>query len=141
MMKSKINAGDDAFIVWMDLYNAFGSIKHNLMFAALKFYGIPDEMIELIASLYKECYVKVKTMKWTTRSIRIEKGSLQGGPEAGLCFNVTWNLGLDFLVHVAQAIGGTGVEKPVAGFADDVTLAATNRVAIRAIGQSGRKLL
>lgn len=53
---------------------------------------------------------------------------------------MTWNLGLDFLLRVAQVIGGTGVEKPVAGFADDVTLYATDRIVLRALVRAAEHL-
>ena len=42
LLRNKVRSGENAFVVWMDLQNAFGSIRHNLMYAALKFYGIPD---------------------------------------------------------------------------------------------------
>ncbi|MCP4489606.1 MAG: hypothetical protein GY820_20160, partial [Gammaproteobacteria bacterium] len=133
LMRNNIKAGNDAYIIWLDLQNAFGSVKHNLMFAALKFYGIPDYLINIIMSLYKDCSVKVKTKDWTTESFRVEKGSLQGGPEAGLCFNISWNLGLDFILLVAVLLGCREEDKPVAGFADDVTLTSGDRKILRAL--------
>ena len=63
---NKIKSGEDAFVVWMDLQNAFGSIRHNLVYAAFKFYGIPDEMINLLKSLYNDCSVKVQTNDWSS---------------------------------------------------------------------------
>ena len=84
-------------------------------------------------SLYRDCSVKVVTDDWTTRPFRVETGSLQGEPEAGLCFSVSWNLCLDYILQVALLIGCKEEDKPVAAFADDVTLSAVERRQVRAL--------
>ena len=61
IIKTNLQANKDAFIIWMDLKNAFGSIQHNLMSAALSFYGVPDNAVHLLMSLYRDCSVKVVT--------------------------------------------------------------------------------
>ena len=132
-MRQKVPTEQDTFIVWMDLENAFGSIKHNLMAAAMKFYNIPEDMIALLMSLYKDCAVKVVTEKWTTQAISVEQGSLQGGPEAGLCFNISWNLGIMFLIKVATMVGCESHDKPIVAFADDITLSSDDRMKTRAL--------
>ena len=65
----------------------------------------------------------VTTPSWNTPPIQIQKGSLQGGPEAGTLFNVPWNLVLGGLVrYMTVVLSYKKIEKPVSGFADDVSV-------------------
>ena len=130
IVKEKMAADKDAYILWLDLENAFGNVKHNLMFAALKWYNVPDKAIDFIKTLYNNCSVKVVSEEWTTKPFRVEKGSLQGGPEAGLLFNISWNLGLELLLYVAITLGCNEEDKPVTGFADDLTISTEDRDAM-----------
>ena len=109
-------------LAFLDLENAFGSAKHNLILAAMAWYNIPSHMIHLIQDLYDECFVVVKTSKWTTKPIAIQKGSLQGGPEAGILFNIPWNLFISGLLRFMLVIGYHKPEKPLSAFADDLTV-------------------
>lgn len=110
-------------LAFLDLENAFGSCKHNLILAALRFYNVPVEWVNLIQSLYDECHVVVTTRDWTTPPIQIQKGSLQGGPEASTLFNIPWNLFISGLFRfMTVTLSYKHVEKPVSGFADDLTV-------------------
>ena len=109
-------------LAFLDLENAFGSAKHNLILAALKWFNIPKHWISIIQQLYNKCFVIVKTSKWTTTPIHIQKGSLQGGPEAGVLFNIPWNMILSGLLKFLKSLGYTQSSKPLSAFADDATL-------------------
>ena len=113
-------------LAFLDLENAFGSVKHNLILAALKWYNVPQHLIDMIKSLYDNCFVIVKTSKWTTKAIQIQKGSLQGGPEAGVIFNVPWNLILSGLDRFLKCLGYSSIEKPIKAFADDANIKTTS---------------
>ena len=139
IIKEKIGQDKDVYLLWLDLENAFGSINHNLMKAVLKWYNVPDDYIAIIGSLYDDCAVKVVTKSWTTRPIRIEKGALQGGPEAGLLFNTTWNIGLELLVLIATDFGCSAEDKPIVGFADDLTLSTETRCQLMILIKTAEK--
>lgn len=109
-------------LAFLDIENAFGSAKHNLILAALAWYNVPKNVIAIIKSLYDDCFVSVTTSKWTTKPIQIQKGSLQGGPEAGVLFNVPWNLILTGLAHFMVTLGYSRDGKPISAFADDVNM-------------------
>ena len=112
----------ESHLAFLDLENAFGSVKHNLILAALKWYNIPPQWTQLIHNLYDNCYVCVKTSKWTTHPIHIQKGSLQGGPEAGIIFNIPWNLFLDGTLKFMLSLGYERAAKPLSAFADDLNI-------------------
>ena len=115
-------------LAFLDLENAFGSAKHNLILATLKWYNIPHHLIQLIQSLYNECYVSVKCAKWTTKPILIQIGSLQGGPEAGVLFNIPWNLLIMGIFKYMLSIGYNKISKPISGFADDLTIKSDSTI-------------
>jgi hypothetical protein len=122
IIKENKAAHEEFQLAFLDLENAFGSTKHNLILAAMEWYNIPRHMINLIKELYDECYVVVKTSKWTTSPILIQKGSLQGGPEAGILFNIPWNLFIMGLFRFMLSMGYQKPKKPLSAFADDLTV-------------------
>ncbi len=79
-------------------------------------------VIAIIKQLYDECLVCVKTSQWTTKPIQVQKGSLQGGPEAGILFNIPWNMILMGLLKFLASLGYSQSSKPLSAFADDVTI-------------------
>ena len=112
----------ECMVAFLDLKNAFGSVKHNLIGAALKWYNVSETMINLFKSLYTNCAVTVVTPNWKTDAIGIEIGSLQGGPEAGVLFNVPWNLVIQTLIEGTKEMKMDIEKKPISGFADDLTI-------------------
>ncbi|GFT04319.1 retrovirus-related Pol polyprotein from type-1 retrotransposable element R2, partial [Nephila pilipes] len=44
----------ESFLVWLDISNAFGSIPHNILFAAMASVGIDPDFIQLITNIYAE---------------------------------------------------------------------------------------
>ena len=121
MMKSR-KGKEEFHLSFLDLENAFGSAKHNFILAALRWYNVNPHYIKLIGRLYNQCYVVVKTELWTTSPILIEKGSLQGGPEAGVLFNIPWNVILTALECFMDKMGYDKSQKPLSAFADDLTM-------------------
>ena len=59
-----------SYTLFIDLVKAFDTIDHDLMFAALKKYGFPDPLINVIKKMYKKFALKSKRAKkfpsWTT---------------------------------------------------------------------------
>ena len=121
MLKDCKKSKEEIHVAFLDLQNAFGSSRHNLILAAMAWYGIPKHMIQIIQSLYNNCFVTVKTSTWTTKPIMIQIGSLQGGPEAGVLFNIPWNMVIMGILKYMMAIGYEKPAKPISAFADDLT--------------------
>ena len=126
ILRADKRGGKSVQVSFLDLKNAFGSVKHNLIVAALRWYHIPDHMISLLKRLYSDCHVIVSVNEENTTPIPIKKGSLQGGPEAGICFNIPWNIVLDGICKKAFETGSIPEDKPVSGFADDLTTKTNN---------------
>ena len=53
-------------ITWLDLANAYGSIRHNLIQFALNWYHIPKEIQEMIYDYYEKLCAMIATNNWST---------------------------------------------------------------------------
>ena len=85
----------DLVITLIDLRNAFGEVHHSLLRRAPDFHHIPHhiphELRELILEMYRDFYVTIGTMGYTTCPIKLESGVLQGDCLSPLLFNLCFN--------------------------------------------------
>ena len=112
-------------ISWLDLKNAFGNVRHDIINYAMKWYGWPREVQRLIHQYYSELYVQVETRSWCTDWIPIEKGIFQGDTIADSLFNLPWNLCLEMVqssMTKGYQIKEATVENKCQGYVDDLTL-------------------
>ncbi len=65
-------------ITWLDIANAYGSIPHNLIQAALRQAYVPDEICKLVVSYYSDVTMRFTTGHFTTEWQRVEKGIITG---------------------------------------------------------------
>jgi len=63
---------------WIDLANAYGSVRHNLIQFALHWYHVPAPVCNLILDYYEKLMTKVQTTKWTTGFFLFDIGLFQG---------------------------------------------------------------
>lgn len=112
----------DISVAWLDLTNAFGSIPHAILFAALERCGAPVQLINIIKSMYTDCATRVKVAEGTTERIPMGAGVRQGCPASPMIFNLA-------LEPIIRAIIGTGVsfefygqQVTVLAYADDLTI-------------------
>lgn len=81
-------------ILFLDISNAFGSLKLEKLFEVLKLYGVDDEFIAYVKNFYAslEYYIGSNTYKWTD-------GLIQGCSLSSLLFIIALNY---ILVHLDQ---------------------------------------
>ena len=53
-------------ISWLDLANAYGSVRHNLIQFAMNWYHVPKLIHDLIFDYYEKLMAKIETVNWST---------------------------------------------------------------------------
>jgi hypothetical protein len=77
----------------MDLANAYGSVRHNLIQFALNWYHVPACIQkELIFNYYEKLAAKVQTKQWTTGFFLFDLGLFQGCVLSTILFNCVFQL-------------------------------------------------
>ena len=113
-------------VTWLDLTNAFGSIPHETIFAALKWAGLNNTAINTIRLLYNGNTTTIKTNEGNTDPIPIESGVKQGCPLSPIIFN----LAIEPMIKAAlQTDNGFNLgtnNYSILAYADDLVLIAKN---------------
>lgn len=79
-------------IAFLDVFNAYGSVKHNLINFALWYYRVPLQFRLKIFTYYKFLVAFVSLMGWVTDPIHFGVGVFQGCPLSVILFLVVFNL-------------------------------------------------
>jgi hypothetical protein len=83
------------------LTNAFGSVPHETIFAALSWAGLNDEAAYVIRRLYDKNTTTIRSSTGPTAEINIKAGVKQGCPLSPIIFNLT-------MEPILQAVSHTG---------------------------------
>ena len=92
-------------VSWIDLKNAFGSVSHNLIQFAMKWYHIPEEFAEIIFAYYNMLRASIVGKDWSTKPFAYDIGVFQGCVISPLLFNLVFNLLLDCLAPNTGELG------------------------------------
>ena len=114
-------------LVWLDLANAYGSVKHMLAQFALWWYHVPKEMAELLFEYYECLMFRIQTSDWTSDWFPLEIGAFQGCTAAPIIFNIAFQLLLDIHAHLTKrnlgySFSGAKISVARSAYADDVQL-------------------
>ncbi|CAI5449906.1 unnamed protein product [Caenorhabditis angaria] len=118
--------GGNVSIAWLDLTNAFGSVPHELIRQALKAFGFPEELVEIVSDMYDGACIRVRTKTETTSPILIKSGVKQGDPISPTLFNMC--LELVIRRHLKKARGHKCLKTNIKtlAFADDMAILANS---------------
>ena len=112
-------------VTWVDLRNAFGSVRHSLIRFALKWYKVPEEIVTLIMNYYDGLAARVVADDWQTPWFAYEIGVFQGCTMSTILFNMVFNLLCE--MYQGQQTGGYNFKSANISvrellFADDLSL-------------------
>jgi hypothetical protein len=114
---------------WIDLANAYGSVRHNLIQFALDWYHVPKFFQDLIFDYYEKLCAFIVTKGWSTGSFLFDIGCFQGCVISAILFDCVFNLLLDFLEPL-QKLGyahkNTLVVTANKAYADDLNVTTTD---------------
>ena len=88
----------ESYTLFIDLVNAFDTVDHELMFAALNKYGFPDPLINVIKKMYKKFALKIEKGEEIS-FVDYLIGVHQGDNPAPLLFVVIFMAAMQTLKH------------------------------------------
>ena len=83
-------------ITWLDLANAYGSVRHNLIQFALKMFHVPDWFCHLVFLHYDLLFAKVVTKTWSTSVFQYLMGVFQCDPASPIFFNIVYQMCVNY---------------------------------------------
>ena len=78
-------------VTLLDLKNAFGEVHHSIIPVVLKHHHVPEEIVNIVKSLYVQFHTTVTTSRFSTEFLPVSKGVLQGDCLSPLLFNLLFN--------------------------------------------------
>ena len=127
-LKQANTLNKDIAAIWLDIADAYGSIPHQLIFLALRRYGISKSWISLIENYYEGLWSKSHDPSSSSSWHRHEKGIFAGCTISIILFLAGINVLLEYIQQVdfQGFVLSSNVALPlVRGFMDDLTLMAT----------------
>jgi hypothetical protein len=117
-------------VSWIDLMNAYGSVRHNLIQFALDWYHVPKRIQALVFNYYEKLMAKVVTQEWTSDFFLFDIGLFQGCVVSSILFLCVFQLLLDFLRPLREKHGfafkAAKTKALAEAYADDLALATKN---------------
>ena len=122
-------------VVWLDLANAYGSILHQLIQAALKHYHIPAHASKLIMDYYSNIHHRFSSQNFTTAWIALEKGIVTGCTISVILFVMGMNMILKAAERETRGPKtNAGIRLPAnRGFMNDLTITTETHIQARRI--------
>jgi hypothetical protein len=118
-----LHTSGKAFLCFVDIKDAFGSIDHEFMLKELLRSGYPEVFVNITRDIYNGSTFQVKTINAITCSIERRKGIIQGCPWSVIVFEQ----GIDSWIRwIEQQYQLFHVPNPIQGYVDDVSLFTTN---------------
>ena len=84
-------------VTLLDLKNAFGEVHHNIIPVALEHHHVPEEIVNIVKSLYVQFHTTVTTSRFSTEFLPVSKGVLQGDCLSPLLFNLLFNTLIQYI--------------------------------------------
>jgi hypothetical protein len=95
----------DLSVVWLDLANAYGAVPHVLILRALRYYNVPDKIINIIILYFSGVYGRFSSRTVTSKWQKFEIGIFMGCVISVIIFVLVMNLSDEHLkVKVPRAI-------------------------------------
>ena len=114
--------------IWLDLKNAFGSVRHDLLRYVLNLYKLPHWLTTYITNLYSGITGTVSTKSYSTAKIPLKCGVFQGDTLSPILFLIAINPILKFLEtkkRFGYKFRGNSIN--TLAYADDISLIFSNQ--------------
>ena len=99
--------GKSVYMCFVDLRKAYDSVNRELLWRAMKEYGVSEKIVRIVQSLYEDTTARVRVKGKLSESLSLKTGVKQGCVLSPLLFNIF----LDWVVRkVLAEVGETGIE-------------------------------
>ena len=113
-------------VAWLDLRNAYGSVRHSMIQFALKWYHVPKRVVELFVAYLDGLILQVQSDEWKSEWFGLEIGVPKGCTASTIVFDLVFQLILDLHSFLAKDSTGYPIGSDVVirapAYADDVAL-------------------
>ena len=111
-------------VSWLDLANAYGSVRHSMILFTLEWYHVPHAFAAIVYQYYEGLCAAVLVNDTVTRSFRFQIGVFQGCTLSTMLFDTAFNTVFQRVSRLLQSHGykysDAEVIKVVLGYADDI---------------------
>ena len=90
--KSIVRKETELHVIWLDLTNAYGSVRHHLIRIALEFFNFPSKVGEIIMKYFNSAFMKFTVKNYTTNCQALEIGIMMGSVISSLLFVLAMEL-------------------------------------------------
>lgn len=115
-----------ACVMFLDISDAFGSIRLDKICEIMKKYHIHEDFTNYIKAYYKNFMFYAKTKDWSTKIIKFDKGIIQGCPLSPVLFVLAMNYLLKYIDNKYKEDSGYKFEQGVSilltAFIDDICI-------------------
>jgi hypothetical protein len=126
-----VSQGSSLYCVFLDIREAFPSVPHDALFAALEGLGMNQTVLGVFRSAYRDNTVRYRDHLNQVESALVERGVRQGCPASGVVFNTIFGTMLRALEragHPSPNLGGVVV--PYLAYRDDLALLSTTALSM-----------
>ena len=120
-------------IVWLDFANAYGAVRHQLLWKTLRSHHVPNFVIEMLQQYFGHFKLRLSTSSCSTEWFQLEVGIAMGCSISPILFVLAMQLLLNAVgSRVEEAYVGKGILMPsVKAFMDDTTLVLNKCISMR----------
>ena len=119
---AKNNELAELHVIWLELENAHGSVKHQLLEKVMEFFWMPEDTNNLISAYFKCTYVRFSNYKYATNWQKLNIGIMLGCIIPPLLFVLVMEILRSADVNTNEITG-----QSMSVFMCDVTLVAESR--------------
>ena len=106
-MSASRQKGKPLYVCFIDLRKAYDSVNRELLWQAMKTYGISGKIVRIVSSLYENTRAKVRVNGVLSECLLLKTGVKQGCVLSPLLFNIF----IDWVVRrVLKSMGDSGIE-------------------------------
>ena len=130
-------------VVWLDLANAYGTVRHQLLWKTLKRHNVPEFLIDVLQQYFRRFRLRLSTSTCSTEWFNLRVGIAMGCSISPILFVLAMQLLLGSIASRVQDVYlGKGIFMPsIKAFMDDTTLILNHCGEMRRILQNFNDLL